>query len=293
MKNGWKKVVVLCPFKDSRVDISSIDAGGHPHTHTHTTPYYYLVSFLFDCGSAADVCFCARFESTRECLRFCPFFHARLDSTRRGGECVGEAKKHTTSSSLMLIQVGLINTYETGSPLRDGNKAKRAVLKTGRRNRRRRTAGRQSVWPVANKTAKVSLSLSWAKRSSLVIDPIGWAMEGGQVVTNELTRHTDTPCGFLPVQSGCCCMCPVLFSFRHILFYYFLFFKFSPAPDWTDLDRVNHEALPSSPFSPGNGLDLAALTAASRYSRNVWLSWLPGVHSIYPATIPPKSKWQR
>jgi hypothetical protein len=130
-----------------------------PSTHTHTTPYYYLVSFLFDCGSAADVCFCARFESTRVCLRFCPFFHARLDSTRRGGECVGEAKKHTTSSSLMLIQVGLINTYETGSPLRDGNKAKRAVLKTGRRNRRR-TAGRQSVWPVANKTAKVSLSLS-------------------------------------------------------------------------------------------------------------------------------------
>lgn len=52
-----------------------------PSTHTHTTPYYYLVSFLFDCGSAADVCFCARFESTRECLRFCPFF--TLDSTRR------------------------------------------------------------------------------------------------------------------------------------------------------------------------------------------------------------------
>lgn len=128
------------------------------HTHTHNT--LLLFGFFSIWLRVSSWCVFLRSFRIDACVfAFLSFFHARLDSTRRGGECVGEAKKHTTSSSLMLIQVGLINTYETGSPLRDGNKAKRAVLKTGRRNRRR-TAGRQSVWPVANKTAKVSLSLS-------------------------------------------------------------------------------------------------------------------------------------
>lgn len=123
--------------------------------HTHTQ-HLIIIWFLFYLIAGQQLmCVFALVSNRRVCVCVSVLFSR---STRRG-ECVGEAKKHTTSSSLMLIQVGLINTYETGSPLRDGNKAKRAVLKTGRRNRRR-TAGRQSVWPVANKTAKVSLSLS-------------------------------------------------------------------------------------------------------------------------------------
>ena len=124
-------------------------------------------------------------------------------------------------------------------------------------------------------------------------------MEGGQVqvVTNE--RTTRTPCGFFPAPAvRYWSSFFFLLGWWHFLVDIFLYFFVSRQ---TQLIRVNHEVLPSSPPSTlDSGLDAffffltSSVSAAVHIAKMllyildcVWLSWFPGVGHFAP------SKWQQ